>query len=215
MTTSTDYDTGRTLNGGTQGDDKLGQAASNLADQASRTAEAKASNTMLKASDTLHQFAEAIRSAGDGMREQQPAMAGAADTTAERVEEFSGYLREHDARDVLDTVQREARRQPALVIGGGLALGLLVGRFLRSGSPDSSKLSGTDTFRSAGQIGSAGYGASTYTGAPASYAGTDMAAGSDVGTTATATDDLFADDAPTASDQRHAAATGTASDRPS
>jgi hypothetical protein len=146
MTTSTGHDTGRTMNGGTQGDDKLGQAASNLADQASRTAEAKASSTMQKASDTLQQFAEAVRGAGDGMREQQPAIAGAADTAAQRVEEFSSYLREHDAREVLETVQREARRQPALVIGGGLALGLLVGRFLRSGSPGNEQRSGADRF---------------------------------------------------------------------
>jgi hypothetical protein len=101
---------------------------------------------MHKASDTLQQVAEAVRGAGDGMREQQPGIAGAVDTTAQRLEQVSSYLREHDAREVFETVQREARRQPALVVGGGLALGLLVGRFLRSGSAGGEQLSGSDRF---------------------------------------------------------------------
>jgi hypothetical protein len=57
-----------------------------------------------------------------------------ADTAAQRVQEASTYLREHEAREVIDSVQDYARRQPAMVIAGGLALGLLAGRFLRSGT---------------------------------------------------------------------------------
>jgi ElaB/YqjD/DUF883 family membrane-anchored ribosome-binding protein len=115
--------------------DRLQQAATGLADQATRTAEAQASNMMTKAGETLDQVARAIRDAGQGLREERPEIAGMADTTAQRVQDASMYLREHEAREVINSVQDYARRQPAVIIAGGLALGLLAGRFLRSGTP--------------------------------------------------------------------------------
>jgi ElaB/YqjD/DUF883 family membrane-anchored ribosome-binding protein len=130
-------DTSQTTTGrGTQPEgDRLQQAASGLADQASRTAEAQASNVMTKAGETLEQVARTIRDAGEGIRQERPEIAGIADQTAQRVQDASMYLREHDAREVIDSAQEYARRQPAVVVAGGLALGLLVGRFLRSGTP--------------------------------------------------------------------------------
>jgi hypothetical protein len=68
------------------------------------------------------------------MREQQPQVANVADTAAQQVERASQYLREHDAREALDAVQDFARRQPLVVAGGGLALGILAGRLLKAGS---------------------------------------------------------------------------------
>ena len=126
------------MTGGAADGDRLQEAASGIVDQAARTAEAQASTTMTKAGDTLDQVAQAIREAGNGMREQQPQIAGFVDTAAQRVEDASGYLRQHDAGEVVDNVQRWARQQPAMVVGGGLAIGLLLGRFLKSGSSGSS-----------------------------------------------------------------------------
>ena len=145
----------RTMNGGTAGDtstrqprgisesratgagqqdtDRLQQAATGLADQAARTAEAQASSVMTKTGETLDQVARVIRDAGQGLREERPEIAGFADTAAERVQEASAYLREHDPREVIDATQDYARRQPIVVVAGALALGLLAGRFLRSG----------------------------------------------------------------------------------
>jgi ElaB/YqjD/DUF883 family membrane-anchored ribosome-binding protein len=123
--------------------DRLQQAATGLADQASRTAEAQASNMMTKAGETLDQVARAIRDAGQGLREERPEIAGMADTTAQRIQDASTYLREHEAREVMGSVQEYARRQPAVVIAGGLALGLLAGRFLRSGTQPQMGASGT------------------------------------------------------------------------
>jgi ElaB/YqjD/DUF883 family membrane-anchored ribosome-binding protein len=122
--------------GGTQQQgDRLQQAANGLADQATRTAEAQASNMMTKAGETLEQVARTIRDAGEGIRDERPEIAGIADTTAQRMQDASMYLREHEAREVIESAQDYARRQPAIVVAGGLALGLLVGRFLRSGAP--------------------------------------------------------------------------------
>lgn len=141
---------GRAINGGPAGEssgetstttgtapatDRLQDAATSLADQAGRTAEMQASNAMTKAGESLEQVARAIRDAAEGLRGERPEIAGFADTAAQRVDEASTYLRDHDAREVIDSVQEYARRQPAVVIAGGLAAGLLIGRFLRSGTP--------------------------------------------------------------------------------
>jgi ElaB/YqjD/DUF883 family membrane-anchored ribosome-binding protein len=114
------------------------QAASRLAEQAGRTVEAQANTLMDKACESLETVARAIREAGNNLREDRPEIASYADTAAQRVDGAAMYLREHDAREVIDNAQDFARRQPAVVVAGGLALGLLIGRFLRSGTPSQS-----------------------------------------------------------------------------
>jgi ElaB/YqjD/DUF883 family membrane-anchored ribosome-binding protein len=89
---------------------------------------------MNRAGETLEQVAQAIRDTGNQIRQQSPEIAGIADTGAQRVDDLSMYLRQHDARDILDDAEQFARRQPALVLGGGLVVGLVLGRLLRSGA---------------------------------------------------------------------------------
>jgi len=125
------------MDGGTQQGQQLQGAATDLINQATRTAEAQASTTMTRMGETLHAVAEALRDAGEGLRDQQPNIAGFADTAAQQVESSASYLREHDAGEAMRQVQDFARRQPALVIGGGLAAGLILGRLLRSGTSGS------------------------------------------------------------------------------
>lgn len=172
MTTGMGADTSRGLNGGSGQGQRLQDAAGGLVDQATRTAEAQASTTMTKVGETLDQVASAIREAGSGLRESQPEIAGFVDTAAERVSGASSYLRDHDAGEAIEAAQRTAREQPALVIGGGLALGLILGRILRGGAS------------AAQQSGSEGYGAygggSYGTGYGTGYGGTSTG-GYDVG----------------------------------
>jgi hypothetical protein len=139
-------------NGAPRQGDQLQAAATGLIDQAARTAEAQASTTMTKVGETLASVADAIRDAGQGLREQQPEIAGLTDTAAERVQAAATYLRDHDAGEALENVQRAARSNPALVIGGGLALGLVLGRLLRGGASAVQEQQG-------GQYGARGYGA--------------------------------------------------------
>jgi hypothetical protein len=117
---------------GRQAPDRLAQAAGGVAQEAGRVAETKASETMTQIGDTLEQVAQVVRDAGEGIRMDRPEIAGVADTAAEQVERSSRYMREHDAREVMEAVQDAARRQPVAVVAGGLALGLAVGRLLRS-----------------------------------------------------------------------------------
>jgi len=146
------------------GAERLTDAAGDIAQQATSVAEQRASSTMSQVGDSLQQVARVVRDAGENLRNDQPQVASFADTAAQQVERAGQYLRERDAREVLDGVQDFARRQPAVVVGAGLALGLLVGRALKSANGSNG---GTSV---AEQFGGQWNGESRY-GAPAGYAG--------------------------------------------
>jgi hypothetical protein len=114
---------------------QLADAARNVADQATQTVEARASTTMDQVATAVEEVAQAIRRAGNELRGEQPQVASVADTAATQVERVADYLESHEPRDILDTLEETARRQPALVIGGGIAIGLVLGRLLRSAAP--------------------------------------------------------------------------------
>ncbi|MFL5778676.1 MAG: hypothetical protein ACJ761_07005 [Chloroflexota bacterium] len=117
--------------------ERLQEAASSVAQEAGRTAEMQASKTMDQVGQALEQIAQAVREGGQKLREQRPEFGGVADTAATQIESAAQYVRQHEPRDVLDRVQEVAQRQPAVVIAGGLAAGLFIGRFLRSASSPS------------------------------------------------------------------------------
>ncbi len=83
--------------------------------------------------DTLRQTAAQLRQTGD---EQKTRYAGIADQGADRLERVGGYLTESDAEELLSRVEEVARRQPWLVGGTGLILGIATARFLRASSTD-------------------------------------------------------------------------------
>lgn len=83
--------------------------------------------------DQVTQVANAFRTTTDHLRQNdQSQLAGYADGVARQAERFAGYLRNADFRAMSQDVQELARRQPAVVVGGAFALGLLAARFLKS-----------------------------------------------------------------------------------
>ncbi|MDQ4128585.1 MAG: hypothetical protein M3151_11660 [Actinomycetota bacterium] len=90
--------------------------------------------------DQKHQAAQrvvpvqtALRETAQQLRKQgQGSVAGYADGAAERVERFSGYLRETDVDEMVDEARSFARRRPALFLGSAATLGFLTARFLKS-----------------------------------------------------------------------------------
>ena len=80
---------------------------------------------------TLRQTAGQLREGGD---RQQAEYARFAEKGAERLENVGRYLTESDADELLAKLEDGARRQPWLVAGFGLLLGIGAARFLKASS---------------------------------------------------------------------------------
>lgn len=88
------------------------------------------------AAQSLGEVAHAMRQTSQQMRDQnQPAPTSYIDQAAGQVERLSGYLQDNDLGQVVGDVERFARRQPALFLGGAFVLGLIGARFLTSSRP--------------------------------------------------------------------------------
>ena len=83
--------------------------------------------------ESLRQTASQLRQTGD---EQKTRYAGIADQSADRLERVGGYLTASDAEELLSKVEEMGRRQPWLVVGTGLILGIATARFLKASSAD-------------------------------------------------------------------------------
>ena len=163
--------------------DKLGQAADKAKQQVTR----RLSGQIDVASEGLGSVAEAVLAVGRQLREQDKGqLAGYADRTAEQVQSLAGYLRGKDLDDIVEDTEDFARRQPAVFLGGALALGLLASRFLKSTGrraearaaarrpalPPPPRYGPSGPYRGYG-----GYGAPTYAGARTGASGTAGTAG--------------------------------------
>jgi len=83
--------------------------------------------------DQFGTIADALRRTTEHLRsEDQQRIAGFTDTVARQVEQVADYLRNKDARAMRQDLENLARRQPALMIGGALVLGLIGARFFKS-----------------------------------------------------------------------------------
>jgi hypothetical protein len=78
--------------------------------------------------------AEELRGVSEHLREDNPRSAGLAGQVADKAEGLGSYLRESDADALLSDAEDLGRRQPWLVLGGGLLLGLAAARFLKASS---------------------------------------------------------------------------------
>lgn len=88
------------------------------------------------ATDRLQHVAQAVRQTSQTLREQeQPQIATLAEKAAEQVERASGYFAGKDVRQLVGEVERVARREPVLFVAGGLTLGLIAARLLKSTPP--------------------------------------------------------------------------------
>jgi hypothetical protein len=78
-----------------------------------------------------------LRSVGEQLRSQgKDAPAKIAEQAADRTERIGGYLRDADGDRILGDVEDFARRQPWVVVAGGLALGVAASRFLKASSSE-------------------------------------------------------------------------------
>ena len=124
--------------GGARG--QIRQVKNQVVDQAKSTfrdARDKASSSLgdsrRQAADQIGGIASAFHSASAHLRdENQERIAGLADSLAGQVDQVASYLRDADLDRMVRDVENLARRQPALVFGAALAIGLIGARFLKS-----------------------------------------------------------------------------------
>ena len=113
--------------------DQAKEQAGQVVDQAKQQATSQLASRKDQAAESLGTVADALRQSGKHLRENdQQGFAQYADKAAERVEQFSGQLRGKDVQEIVRDVERYARQQPALMLGGAFVLGLLGARFLKS-----------------------------------------------------------------------------------
>jgi hypothetical protein len=111
------------------------QQASQAAHQARQKAKSQLATQKERAAGTLGGVAQALRQTGQQLQEQdQGSVGNYAQKAADRVERFSGYLRQRDVDQLVGEAESFARRNPVPFLGGALALGFFATRFLKSSS---------------------------------------------------------------------------------
>lgn len=149
--------------------------------QATQQATSVVSQQKSQAADSLGSVADALRQSGQHLQKQNgggPAVQ-VLDTVASRVDDLSTYLDNTSVSDMISTVERFARREPAIFLGGAFALGFLAARFLKSSPPQTGGGYPGQGYNYGGQgygYSRQGYNDSGY-GTPSGFAGSGYAGG--------------------------------------
>jgi hypothetical protein len=117
-------------------EDNQGGRSTGMVDRVRQTAAAQLTTQKTRATEALGSVAAALRQSSQPLRDNNQVMlADYAGKAADQLEQFSTRFRERDLTELMDDVNRFARRQPALFVGAAFAAGVLAARFLKS-SPD-------------------------------------------------------------------------------
>jgi hypothetical protein len=117
-------------------DQVVGQAKNTL-QQARDRASSSLGESKGQIADQFGTIADALRRTTEHLRsEDQQRIAGLTETVARQVDQVANYLRGKDARAMRADLENLARRQPAIMLGGALVLGLIGARFLKSSQRD-------------------------------------------------------------------------------
>ena len=138
------------------------ETADNVKNTAWKQAESQYQQQSGFVAEQAEKIASALRNMGEEFEHQdQRAFSGYAKTLAGYSDTLSDNLREKDLSQVMREAQDFGRRQPALVVGGAVATGFLLARFLRSSGQAGS--SNSDSSRSSTPRLSAGNGTQSST----------------------------------------------------
>jgi ElaB/YqjD/DUF883 family membrane-anchored ribosome-binding protein len=90
-----------------------------------------------RATDGLGTVAQAVRQSAQQLRENRhDAIAQYVEKAGDQIDRLSTQLRNRDVGELVNEVQRFARKQPALFVGSAFAIGVIGARFLKSSSND-------------------------------------------------------------------------------
>lgn len=117
-------------------DANQGGHSTGMVDRVRETAAAQLTTQKTRATEALGSVAAALRQSSQPLRDNnQATLADYAGKAADQLEQLSTRFRQRDLTELMDDVNRFARRQPALFVGAAFAAGALAARFLKS-SPD-------------------------------------------------------------------------------
>src|SRR3954452_23539269 len=117
--------------------DQAQQKLMEVAGTAQEQAKTQIGGQLNQVGEALESVADAMTSVGKQLREKdQDHLAGLADQAAQRVDQFSGYVKGRDVDQLIGDVEHFARRQPMVFLGGTFLLGLMAARFLKSSRPE-------------------------------------------------------------------------------
>ncbi|MBC7905392.1 MAG: hypothetical protein H7Y60_01430 [Rhodospirillaceae bacterium] len=118
-----------------------------------------------RAADAVGGMAGALHRAASDMKAENETMGRYTDMAAERLEEVSHYLRDTDWNEVVHGAEDFARRQPYWFVGGAMAAGFVLARFVKNSGEAARR---SDATARLGQrmaaSSAAGYGTSTEAG---------------------------------------------------
>jgi hypothetical protein len=113
-------------------DQVVGQAKNTL-QQARDRASSSLVESKAQIAGQVGGLADALRRTTEHLRsEDQPRIAGLTETVARQLDQVAAYLWNKDSRAMRADLENLARRQPAIMLGGALVLGLIGARFLKS-----------------------------------------------------------------------------------
>ena len=98
-----------------------------------------AANELSQVVNAVRQFGQSLSGEANGPIARYAAEYG--DKAANSLERLSNYIREQDAKRLLNDVQDFGRRQPALLLGGAFLLGFAGARLIRSSTEAASQSS--------------------------------------------------------------------------
>jgi len=135
-------DTGMPGRQSTSPESTQSQSTTQQAQQAAEAAKAKGQEMMNRAQQQAdiqrERTASRLGDVADTMREKQQQLPGGqttqrvAATAADKMDQASVYLRQHEVSDMVNDLQQFARAHPTESLVAAAALGFLVGRALRS-----------------------------------------------------------------------------------
>ena len=104
------------------------QLAQDVGHELNKTGEAQKARGV----DAIRRLARAIDSAAAELESQSPTVAHTVHEAARRVDGLSDNLSNRNVNELIDSAAQLARSQPALFVGGSIAAGFALARFLKS-----------------------------------------------------------------------------------
>ena len=115
---------------------ELKDSAREIKDQAVDKARSMFSGQKDQAVGELSAVAQALHRTGSDLQSEHPTVGKFTHQTASKIESFVRTIEDKEPEQILSDVKRMARNNPAVFIGGAVALGFIAARFLKTSGPD-------------------------------------------------------------------------------